>query len=146
MPGECYVFGVVGGDYTVVCKQLSYKFMRPCLGPAVYRMKARENIAELVASGKEFNITLDLEILQQGFRPNERDRRVGQCEANVPCNAKDAPQAKSRARSCRDVGLDIERIKTLIHHGCTETRRETRNGLLFGRLDKLLIFVTNLLD
>ena len=79
--GGMYVFGVVGGDYTVVCKELSYKFLRPCLGPAVYRMKARENIAALVSSGKEFNITLDLDILQQGFRPNERDRRVGQCVA-----------------------------------------------------------------
>ncbi len=79
--GGMYVFGVVGGDYTVVCKELTYKFLRPCLGPAVYRMKARENIAQLVASGSEFNITLDLDILQQGFRPGERDRRVGQCVA-----------------------------------------------------------------
>ena len=79
--GGMYVFGVVGGDYTVVCKELNYKFMRPCLGPAVYRMKARENIAELVATAQEFNITLDLDISQQGFRPGERDRRVGQCVA-----------------------------------------------------------------
>jgi acyl-coenzyme A thioesterase PaaI-like protein len=79
--GGMYVFGVVGGDYTVVCKELNYKFMRPCLGPAVYRMKAREHIAELIAGGTEFNITLDLEILQQGFRPGERDRRCGQCVA-----------------------------------------------------------------
>lgn len=79
--GGMYVFGVVGGDYTVVCKELTYKFLRPCLGPAVYRMKARERIAELVAGGREFNITLDLEISQQGFRPGERDRRVGQCVA-----------------------------------------------------------------
>jgi hypothetical protein len=77
--GGMYVFGVVGGDYTVVCKELTYKFLRPCLGPAVYRMKAREHIAEMIATGSEFNITLDLDILQQGFRPGERDRRVGQC-------------------------------------------------------------------
>jgi hypothetical protein len=42
-------------------------------------MKAREHIAEMIATGSEFNITLDLDILQQGFRPGERDRRVGQC-------------------------------------------------------------------
>jgi hypothetical protein len=79
--GGMYIFGAVGGDYTVVCKELNYKFLRPCLGPAVYRMKARENLPDLIAKGTEFNITLDLDILQQGFRPGERDRRVGQCVA-----------------------------------------------------------------
>lgn len=78
--GGMYVFGVVGGDYTVVCKHLSYTFLRPCLGPAVYRMTPRENIHELRATGREFNITMDMEIQQQGFR-GERDRRVGRCEA-----------------------------------------------------------------
>jgi hypothetical protein len=78
--GGMYVFGVVGGDYTVVCKHLSYTFLRPCLGPAVYRMTPRENIHDLKATGREFNITMDMEIQQQGFR-GERDRRVGRCEA-----------------------------------------------------------------
>src|SRR5215207_4103485 len=32
--GGMYVFGVVGGDYTVVCKHLEYRFLRPCFGPA----------------------------------------------------------------------------------------------------------------
>ena len=31
--GGMYVFGVCGGDYTVVCKNLNYTFLRPCLGP-----------------------------------------------------------------------------------------------------------------
>jgi acyl-coenzyme A thioesterase PaaI-like protein len=78
--GGMYVFGVVGGDYTVVCKHLSYTFLRPCLGPAVYRMTPRENLQDLKATGREFNITMDMEIQQQGFR-GERDRRVGRCEA-----------------------------------------------------------------
>ena len=78
--GGMYVFGVVGGEYTVVCKHLSYTFLRPCLGPAVYRMTPRENIHDLKATGREFNITMDMEIQQQGFR-GERDRRVGRCEA-----------------------------------------------------------------
>src|SRR4051812_33734839 len=46
--GGMYVFGIVGGDYTVVCKHLEYRFLRPCLGPAVYRMNPRENVQELV--------------------------------------------------------------------------------------------------
>jgi hypothetical protein len=79
--GGMYVFGVCGGDYTVVCKRLSYTFLRPCFGPAVYRMTPRENINEHLAHGGEFNITLDLEVLQQASRIGERDKRVGRCEA-----------------------------------------------------------------
>jgi hypothetical protein len=79
--GGMYVFGVCGGDYTVVCKRLSYTFLRPCFGPAVYRMTPRENIKEHLAHGGEFNISLDLEILQQASRIGERDKRVGRCEA-----------------------------------------------------------------
>jgi acyl-coenzyme A thioesterase PaaI-like protein len=75
--GGMYVFGVCGADYTVVCKHLEYDFLRPCFGPAVYKMTPRENLRSLIATRQEFNITLDLEILQQGFRPGERDRRVG---------------------------------------------------------------------
>src|SRR5687767_1047810 len=78
--GGTYVFGICGADYTVVCKNLNYTFLRPCFGPAVYRMTARENIQELVKQGGEFNATIDMEISQQGFR-GERDRRVGKCEA-----------------------------------------------------------------
>src|SRR5438105_3577793 len=42
--GGGYVFGLCGSDWTVVCKNLNYTFLRPCFGPAVYRMKPRENI------------------------------------------------------------------------------------------------------
>ncbi len=79
--GGMYVFGTCGGDYTVVCKHLEYKFLRPCFGPAVYRMTPRENLQALMATRSEFNVTLDLDVLQQGFRPGERDKRVGQCVA-----------------------------------------------------------------
>jgi hypothetical protein len=79
--GGMYVFGIVGGDYTVVCKHLEYRFLRPCLGPAVYRMSPRENVTELVATGGEFNVTVDMDILQQASRLGEKDKRVGQCVA-----------------------------------------------------------------
>lgn len=94
--GGMYVFGIAGGDYTVVCKHLEYKFLRPCLGPAVYRMTPRENIKSLLESGTEFNITLDLEVQQQGFR-GERDRRVGQCVATFHVT----PKARQKARRAR---------------------------------------------
>ncbi len=79
--GGAYVFGIVGADYTVVCKHLEYKFLRPCFGPAVYRINARENIHEHVSRGGEFNITTDMDILQQASRMGEKDKRVGQCVA-----------------------------------------------------------------
>jgi hypothetical protein len=79
--GGAYVFGICGGDYTVVCKNLNYTFLRPCYGPAVYRMKARENFKQLLSEGKEFNLTLDLDVLQQAARIGEKDKRVGRCEA-----------------------------------------------------------------
>src|SRR4051812_29961302 len=94
--GGAYVFGICGVDYTVVCKHLEYSFYRPCLGPAVYRMKARENLRALVDTGKEFNITVDLDVQQQGFR-GDRDRRVGHCVATFHVTPKALHKAK-RAR------------------------------------------------
>jgi hypothetical protein len=77
--GGMYVFGMCGADYSVVCKHLEYKFLRPCLGPAIYKMKPREDMKALLATREEFNLTLDMEILQQVSKPGEKDRRVGRC-------------------------------------------------------------------
>jgi hypothetical protein len=62
--GGMYVFGVCGGDYTVVCKKLDYRFLRPCFGPAEYRIAPKDDIHALVAQGGEFNITIDMDIVQ----------------------------------------------------------------------------------
>jgi hypothetical protein len=78
--GGLYVFGVAGEKYTVVCKNLQYKFLRPCMGPAVYRVNPREDIHALLATGGEFNITLDMEISQQLRKPGQKDKRVGRAE------------------------------------------------------------------
>jgi len=79
--GGSYVFGICGADYTVVCKHLEYKFLRPCFGPAVYRIKAREDVKALMSTAREFNITTDMDILQQAGQVGDRDKRVGQCVA-----------------------------------------------------------------
>jgi hypothetical protein len=95
--GGMYIFGITGGDYTLVCKELTYKFLRPCFGPALYKITPREDLQALIASGKEFNITLDLEVIQQAVVPEalakrskkdsmlarlgQRERRVGKCVA-----------------------------------------------------------------
>jgi hypothetical protein len=44
-------------------------------------MNPRENVHELVAVGGEFNVTVDMDILQQASRLGEKDKRVGQCVA-----------------------------------------------------------------
>lgn len=98
--GGAYIFGICGGDYTVVCKNLNYTFLRPCFGPAVYRIKARENIREFLATGKEFNITVDLEVQQQGLRQGEKDKRVGRCEATFHVTPK-AHHKQKQLRNAR---------------------------------------------
>src|SRR5579862_5717535 len=92
--GGMYVFGICGVNYTVVCKHLQYTFLRPCFGPAIYKMTPREDLKNCLQAGGEFNITLDLDILQQGFRPGERDKRVGQSVATFHVTPK--VQHKSR--------------------------------------------------
>jgi hypothetical protein len=96
--GGMYVFGICGGDYTVVCKQLNYTFLRPCYGPALYKMTPRENLKELIAAKTEFNITLDMEILQQVNRPGQRDKRIGRCEAVFHVTPKVHHKAKKARR------------------------------------------------
>jgi hypothetical protein len=96
--GGSYVFGIAGANCTVVCKQLSYTFLRPCFGPAVFRIQAREDIKALLATGKEFNITLDIEVQQQG-RPGEKDRRVGKCEATFHVTPKVHHKVKKARRA-----------------------------------------------
>ena len=95
--GGMYVFGICGGDYTVVCKNLQYTFLRPCMGPAVYKMKPRENIKELLATAREFNITLDMEIVQQTIKPGERERRVGRSEVTFHVTPKSQHKRKALA-------------------------------------------------
>jgi hypothetical protein len=95
--GGMYIFGITGGDYTLVCKELTYKFLRPCFGPAVYRITPREDLQKLMKTGAEFNLTVDLDIFQQPLVPQAiarirkqdrvlaklaaKERRVGRCAA-----------------------------------------------------------------
>ena len=95
-----YVFGECGGDYTVVCKNLNYTFLRPCLGPAVYRMTPRDDLATLVAAGAEFNVGLDVDVRQLGVSPGEREKRVGR--ADITFHVTPKRQAKARKAKLRD--------------------------------------------
>jgi acyl-coenzyme A thioesterase PaaI-like protein len=97
--GGAYVFGMCGADYTVVCKNLNYTFLRPCYGPAIYKAKPREDLKALIAGKGEFNITLDLDISQQGFKAGERERRVGKCEATFHVTPKILHKVRAQRRS-----------------------------------------------
>lgn len=113
--GGMYAFSACGGEFTVVCKQLEYKFLRPCFGPAVYKITPREDLPALVASGKEFNLTLDMDIVQQSLIPEKirpgaeavlpravgekvasKEKRVGRCTAVFHVTPKAHQQSKGR--------------------------------------------------
>ncbi|HLO41417.1 MAG TPA: hypothetical protein VK176_10370 [Phycisphaerales bacterium] len=94
-----YVFGFCGGDYTVVCRHLEYRFLRPCLGPAIYRITPRENIQDLLSSKREFNVTLDMDILQQfAGRKKGREHRVGRCVVEFHVTPKTQVKARMERR------------------------------------------------
>ncbi len=113
--GGMYVFSICGGEYTVVCKHLEYRFLRPCYGPAVYKIAPREDIQALVKEHKEFNLTLDMEIVQQSVLPEKvrpaaekvlpkavgervasKEKRVGRCTAIFHVTPKEHQQKKGR--------------------------------------------------
>jgi hypothetical protein len=114
--GGMYIFARTGGDFTLVCKELNYKFLRPCFGPALYKVTPREDLDALIAAGGEFNITLDLDIVQQPLLPQAvakyrrkdaalsrlgtRERIVGRCTATfhlTPATHNKAKHGHARA-------------------------------------------------
>lgn len=99
--GGTFIFKYLGGNYRVVCKKLEYRFMRPCVGPARYKMTPREDIDELMKTGKEFNVTLDMSIVQVMRRPQKKERRVGKCVAVFHATRVKGPRDTSAALELR---------------------------------------------
>ena len=96
--GGSYIFSVCGGDYTVVCKHLEYKFLRPCLGPAIYRITPQEDIEAQVKSGGEFNAVLEMKIVQAITKPGSKERRVGRCIATFHITPKKHQRSRGRLK------------------------------------------------
>jgi hypothetical protein len=96
-----FLFGECGSDYNVVCKQMKYDFLRPCLGPAVYTIRDGEEVTSTVQTqkteGGEFNIDLELEI-KQILKKRGRDLRVGRCAMTFHCTPKRMIEAKMQRR------------------------------------------------
>ncbi len=90
-----YLFSECGSDYIVVCKEMNYRFLRPCMGPAVYHIVNTEDVQEKIKAGGEFNIDLELEIRQQ-LKKNGRELRVGRCSITFHCTPKSHIRQRSR--------------------------------------------------
>ncbi len=109
LAGGMYVFRECAGDWTVVCKELNYKFLRPCFGPAVYNIEPREDLKGLLATGQEFNITLDMEIVQMVQAKIERQRRVGICTASFHVTPKTQHRKRKHWQKLRAKQKQIDR-------------------------------------
>jgi acyl-coenzyme A thioesterase PaaI-like protein len=98
--GGLYLFAECGADYTVVCKEMRYKFLRPCLGPAIYRVVKSEDIKAKLAEGGEFNADLEMEIRQQ-LKKRGKELLVGRCDITFHCTPKDQVRARAERRAKR---------------------------------------------
>jgi hypothetical protein len=104
-----YLFSICGGDYTVVCKEMKYRFLRPCLGPAVYRVVKSQEVEEKVAAGGEFNVALELEIYQQQIVKKGEEILVGRCDITFHCTPKSMVREREERRKARHQRLDAKR-------------------------------------
>lgn len=95
--GGMYLFAECGPDYVVVCKEMHYKFLRPCYGPAVYHVVNAEDVHARIAAGGEFNIELQMEIRQQ-LHKKGREARVGRCRIVFHCTPKAHIRSKGERR------------------------------------------------
>lgn len=82
-----YLFAKCGSDFIVVCKEMKYKFLRPCRGPAVYEIIETEDLQQRLDAGTEFNIDLELQIRQQ-LKKRGKEVRVGRCIITFHCTPK----------------------------------------------------------
>ncbi len=116
--GGMYLFAKVGEGYTVVCKELTYKFLRPCLGPAVYRVEPLGQIDDLIAAGNEFNVEVELTVYQARLLPGARKSRRGKRAAKaVPVSAASAApeftEAEPAGKGEREIR--VGRVRAVFH-------------------------------
>ncbi|MEE2680794.1 MAG: hypothetical protein VX641_00310 [Planctomycetota bacterium] len=93
-----YLFGECGSDYIVICKQMRYRFLRPCFGPAIYHIVNTEDLQAKMREGGEFNIELEMDIRQHMRKPKTKQHRVGRCFITFHCTPKDMYR-KQRVRT-----------------------------------------------
>ncbi|MBC8201009.1 MAG: hypothetical protein H8E86_03095 [Planctomycetes bacterium] len=100
-----FLFKHCGSDYAVVCKNMTYKFLRPCYGPAIYNVRDAEKVnAELsdqMSIRKEFNIEFTMDITQT-LHKRGREVRVGRCDITFHCTPKSMIKERASRRKARD--------------------------------------------
>ena len=96
--GGLYLFGRAGSDYIVVCKEMHYRFLRPCYGPAMYEVMNSDDLDAKIRAGGEFNIPLEMEIRQHVHKPGIKAPLVGRCSITFHCTPKAMIKAKLERR------------------------------------------------
>ena len=99
--GGLYLFGRCGSEYIVVCKEMHYRFLRPCYGPAMYEVMNSGDLDAQLAEGGEFNIPLEMEIRQHVHKPGIKAPLVGKCSITFHCTTKAMIKAKLERRAAR---------------------------------------------
>lgn len=99
-----FLFKNCGSDYAVVCKNMSYKFLRPCYGPAVYNVRDAEQVTdelnEEMSKRHEFNIDFTMDITQI-LHKRGREVRVGRCDITFHCTPKSMVKERAARRKAR---------------------------------------------
>jgi acyl-coenzyme A thioesterase PaaI-like protein len=99
-----FLFKHCGSDYAVVCKNMSYKFLRPCYGPAVYNVREAEEIESevtaLMDKHEEFNIDFTMDITQI-LQKRGKEVRVGRCDITFHCTPKSMIKERADRRKAR---------------------------------------------
>ena len=110
-----YLFGECGSDYIVICKEMRYRFLRPCFGPAIYHIVNTEDLQSKMNEGGEFNIELQMDIRQHMRKPKTKQHRVGRCFITFHCT----PKGMYREQRVRTKKREASRRP---HHSQGETR------------------------
>ena len=99
-----FLFKHCGSDYAVVCKNMSYKFLRPCYGPAVYNVRDADEIESkltgLMNEHQEFNIDFTMDITQI-LHKRGKEFRVGRCDITFHCTPKSMVKERAGRRKSR---------------------------------------------
>ena len=101
-----FLFKHCGSDYAVVCKNMSYRFLRPCYGPAIYNVKdaedVRNNLIKQMKYGKEFNIEFTMNVTQT-LQQRDKEIRVGRCIITFHCTPKSMIRQRFRRKKQEEI-------------------------------------------
>ncbi len=125
-----YLFGECGSDYIVICKQMRYRFLRPCFGPAIYHIVNTEDLQAKMKEGGEFNIELEMDIRQQMRKPKTKQHRVGRCFITFHCTPKDMYRKqrvsrRTRRRAGRETRVELDPVPEEPRGPASEARGST---------------------